>query len=489
MTFFLLEYDKLLKKILIHRFIIRKGSIHMVKKADVLFANDQEISEKPHLKQFIERDEKSYSMTMLNERLTIIISESKTSPKLDDIRMVAGSVARELGKRRVETAHMSATRLQETYANFTAEESITAFVEGWHLGSYQFMTYKTKANHFQTALEFSDAVAYADAIKQGQTRAEAVMFSRDLMNELSNVLNPETFPNVLQEKFAHTDVEVTVHDQAAIEEMEMNGVLTVARGSEYKPNFVELTYCTDPSKPLVALVGKGVTFDTGGISLKGGRNISDMRMDMGGAAAVSGAMQLLVESEAQVNVVALIPMVENMPDGKAVLPGEVIRYKNNHTVQIGNTDAEGRLILADGLIRAGELKANYIVDIATLTGAIVSALGSKVAGVFGDEQLSIEMKQLGDKNGEFNWPMPLVDAYDSYLNSDYADFSNISNKGEAGAITAGLFLRKFVPENSKWLHVDMAGLMESQENGYYAKSATGFGARLLADYAVHVSQK
>src|SRR5699024_4397342 len=205
------------------------------------------------------------------------------------------------------------------------------------------------------------------------------------------------------------------------------------------------------------------------------------RMDMGGAAAVAGAMKLLVETKADVNVVALIQIVENMPDSQSLLPGEVTRYKNGHTVQVGNTDAEGRLILADGLIRAGELKAQYIVDIATLTGAIHAALGSKLAGVFGDEDLSQVIKKLGDTNGDFVWPMPLIDAYDTYLKSDYADFSNISNKGEAGAITAGLFLRRFVNKPEKWLHVDMAGVMESDNKGYYTKSARGFGASLLED--------
>src|SRR5690625_2914882 len=238
----------------------------------------------------------------------------------------------------------------------------------------------------------------------------------------------------------------------------------------------------------ISLVGKGVTFDTGGISLKGGRNIGDMRMDMGGAAAVAGVMQLLAKSKAKVNVIGLIPIAENMPDSKAFLPGEVIRFKNGHTVQVGNTDAEGRLILADGLIRAGEHQAEYIVNIATLTGAVVSALGSKLAGVFGDTKLSEDMIVIGEENGDFIWPMPLVDAYESYLKSDYADFSNISSKGEAGAITAGLFLRRFVPSASKWLHVDMAGVMDSQESGYYTKSATGFGARLLADFTNHVSK-
>src|SRR5699024_673117 len=161
---------------------------------------------------------------------------------------------------------------------------------------------------------------------------------------------------------------------------------------------------------------KGVTFDTGGISLKGSRDLSDMRMDMGGAAAVAGAMHLLQESQANVNVSALIPIVESMPDNQSMLPGEVIRFKNGHTVQVGNTDAEGRLILADGLLRAGELGAEYVVDIATLTGAIARALGSRVAGIFGDDKLCQEMKQIGDDNGDFVWPMPLVDAYDHYLN-------------------------------------------------------------------------
>lgn len=459
----------------------------MIKQAEILFANDSRVTNNTNIKQFIDSSSSSFSTLVLEDALVVILQDKKTG-KIDDIRMTAGSIARELGKRKVETAIIKAGNLTNGYADFNENSVITAFVEGWHLGTYNFTTYKTAQTPVQTELHIEESENLTHAITNGKIRAQATAFSRDLMNEVSNVLNPETFPKVLEEKFAKTEVNVKVYDKAALEKMEMNGVLTVGRGSEYDPAFVELSYCTDPAKPLVALVGKGVTFDTGGISLKGGRNISDMRMDMGGAAAVAGAMQLLVETEADVNVVALIPMVENMPDSKSLLPGEVIRYKNNQTVQVGNTDAEGRLILADGLIRAGELNAEYVVDIATLTGAIVNALGSKLAGVFGDEQLSLEMKQIGDENGEFNWPMPLVDAYDSYLSSDYADFSNISNKGEAGAITAGLFLRRFVPENCKWLHVDMAGVMDSQEKGYYAKSATGYGARLLADYTVHVSK-
>src|SRR5690625_1419777 len=272
-------------------------------------------------------------------------------------------------------------------------------------------------------------------------------FSRDLMNDIPSELNPTTFPKRLKDELEDSSVTIEVFNKVNREGMEMNGLLTVGQGSEHDPVLVEMSYQGDASKPLVALVGTGVTYDTGGINLKQGRHLSDMRMDMGGAAAVAGAIKLLAESEAKVNVVALFLIVENMPDSKAILPGDVIRYKNGKTVQIGNTDAEGRLILADGLIRAGELGADYVVNIATLTGAIANALGSKLAGGFGYAVMAYRMMKLGEENGDHNWPMPLVEAYENYLDSDYADFNNISNKGEAGSITAGLFLRRFVPKS------------------------------------------
>ena len=282
----------------------------------------------------------------------------------------------------MESAQIDAATLTEAFG-LNEGECLTAFVEGWTLGSYQFVKYKPSVKPFQTKLNVN---AGAEGfITEGKIRAEATAFSRDLMNEVSNVLNPETFPEVLKKQFEGTEVEVNVLNKIKLEEMEMNGVLTVGRGSTYQPAFVELVYKGDETKPLVALVGKGVTFDTGGISLKSGKDLSDMRMDMGGAAAVAGAMTLLAKTKAKANVVVLIPIVENMPDNTSVLPGEVITYKNGLTVQVGNTDAEGRLILADALIRAGEWKAEYIVNIATLTGAIVNALGTELGGVFGDE--------------------------------------------------------------------------------------------------------
>lgn len=466
-----------------------KGGFFTLSHATIIFATDSHVQENDSLQTFLQNSSNPFEIQLQRDELYVYVTEIHDDQQtLNEVRMLAGSIARELSKRKVQTAKVDENLLANAFAQ-DKDEAVTAFVEGWHLGAYQFLTYKTKQDLFITNVTFEEEEANQKAIEVGKLRAEATAFTRDLMNEVPNVLNPETFPKVLEDEFLNTDVDVKVYNKEQLEDMRMNGILTVGRGSKYEPAFVELTYQGDASKPLVALVGKGVTFDTGGISLKGSRDLSDMRMDMGGAAAVAGAMKLLASIKANVNVVALIQIVENMPDNESLLPGEVIQYKNGHTVQVGNTDAEGRLILADGLIRAGELEAEYVFDIATLTGAIVAALGSSVGGVFGDEELAFAMKQIGDKNGDHVWPLPLVDDYEDYLKSDYADFSNISTKGEAGSITAGLFLRKFVPKSCKWLHIDKAGRMDGKAKGYYADGATGFGARLLADFTEYVSTK
>lgn len=451
--------------------------------AQILFGAQQE-----NIRKFVENSSGNFVTIMVDGTIQVIVKElEKDKQTYDKIRMLAGAIARELTNKKISAAKVSIKKLQAAFSVLDKRKVIVAFVEGWHLGTYQFDTYKKKKAEERTNLLFQDGLD-PKSVEIGKKRAEAVAFSRDLMNEVPSRLNPETFPKKLQEAFTSTDVDVVVHDKQKLEEMKMNGILAVNRGSKFDPAMIELHYQTDPTKPLVALVGKGVTFDTGGISLKRARDLSDMRMDMGGAAAVAGAMKLLAEMNAKVNVVGIIQTVENIPDRHSILPGDIIEFKNGHTVQVGNTDAEGRLILADGLIRAGELKADYIVDIATLTGAILNALGPKLGGVFGDEELMYQIKKIGDENGDFVWPMPLVEEYEETLKSDYADFSNISNQQSAGSITAALFLRRFVPENSKWLHVDMAGVMDTKPKGYYNQAATGFGARLLADYAVHVSK-
>lgn len=456
----------------------------MSREARVLFQATDEV-----MKAYVADQSGDYVTIFKDNELNVIVKDVENKDQsYEKVRMIAGSLARDLRKQKVTKAIVEDQQFKTAFAELDEQRVTTAFVEGWHLGSYEFQTYKSKKTEDKVELKLKQGALRQQAVNEGLARAGATAFSRDLMNEIPSTLNPETFPEILQETFEGTNVDVIVHDKKALEELEMNGLLAVNRGSKFDPAFIELHYEGDASKPLIALVGKGVTFDTGGISLKSGRNLSDMRMDMGGAAAVAGAVKLLAEMKADVNVVGLIQTVENMPDRHSLLPGDVITYKNGHTVQIGNTDAEGRLILADGLLRAQDLDADYIVNIATLTGAIAFALGPKLGGIFGDESLMATMKEVGDDNGDYVWPMPLVEDYDRTLKSDYADFSNISNQSSGGAITAGLFLRRFVNDPSKWVHVDMAGVMESKEAGYYGNSATGFGARLLADYAVEISK-
>lgn len=455
----------------------------MEKRATILFQLENET-----IRTFVNDAQGDFVTMLIDGEITIVVKEKvKESVTLERVRMLAGSIAREASKQKITTADVSVPQLHEAFQSLTKDDVTVAFVEGWELGTYTFDTYKSKKETTKTQLQLTGGVV-ASLIETGKTRAAATALARDLMNETPSTLTPETFPEILRKTFSDTAVDVVVHSKEQLEAMEMNGLLAVNHGSKYDPAFIELHYKGDESKPLIALVGKGVTFDTGGISLKSGRNLSDMRMDMGGAAAVAGAMKLLADMDAPVNVVGLIQTVENMPDRHSLLPGDIITYKTGQTVQVGNTDAEGRLILADGLIRAGELDAEYIVDIATLTGAIHFALGPKMGGVFGDDDLTAQLKVLGEQNGDKVWPMPLIEDYEKTLQSDYADFSNISNQSYGGAITAALFLRKFVPENAKWLHVDMAGTMESKTEGYHYAGGSGYGARLLADFVTDVSQ-
>lgn len=452
--------------------------------AHIILQDDARITRQLEATTYMNEQEGTFTTAFIDGDLYYVVRPSALKEgTLDEVRSLAGDISRHAQQAKIERV-TTTQQVVDTLVN----DATTAFVEGFHLGAYAFDKYKSKkANPVaQLIIEGADA----EAVSLGKTRADAMALARDLMNEVSDHLNPEYYAEWMTEHFASTNVDVTILDRDALIEHEMNGVLTVGQGSKYEQRFAELRLANNPSKPLVALVGKGVTFDTGGISLKSGADLSDMRMDMGGSAAVVGAMHLLAETNADVNVIGLIPMVENAPDNTSVYPGEIITYKNGTTVQVGNTDAEGRLILADALLRADELGAEYVVDIATLTGAIHNALGTDIAGVFGnDESLAFEMKKIGDENGDFNWPMPLVQSYNRGLKSDYADLNNISNLGFAGSITAGLFLQHFVKPETKWLHVDMAGTMEAPAaKGYYAKSATGFGARLLADYAMNISK-
>ncbi|MGZ9583274.1 leucyl aminopeptidase family protein [Paenibacillus marinisediminis] len=368
---------------------------------------------------------------------------------------------------------------------------LNAWMEGWLFGLYQFSQYRSQqAAPVKLILDPTDwpqwtADQLHEAVRIANIRVSGNSFARDLVNEPANVLVPSEMVTRVVERFKDTPVQVHVYRGEELKERQMIGLQTIGAGSIHEPAMIELRYAADPSKPLLALIGKGVTFDMGGMNVKSGSDISDARMDMGGAAAVLGAMDILVAMEAKVNVTALIPVVENVPDAKAVLPSAVIRYPNGLSVQIGNTDGEGRLILADALLHAATLGAVKAVDIATLTGNVGAALGLGIAGIWGDVDMSASLVQCGEACGERLWPMPLMDEYEAYLRSDYADINNTSSLPLAGAITAALFIRRFVAEGMKWIHIDMAGTSQYKSDvGYAEAGASGYGARLLADYAI-----
>ncbi len=411
------------------------------------------------------------------------------------VREAAGEAGRAVLKERRASAAVSFAALQPSGSfGGVTPETFAAWVEGWKLGTYSFDRHKRGADsqHSDDSLKQQQSVDllgetgdhWQVAIRLGELRADSVSWARDMKNEPPNLLRPRMLAERVKERFAGTGVQLQVYEGDALESLGFAGTAAVGRGSAHAPAFIELRHCTDASLPLTALIGKGITFDTGGISLKHDRDISDMRMDMGGAAGVLAALDIIVRSGAPANVAVLVPAAENCPSDRSLLPGELIRYGNGLTVQVGNTDSEGRLVLADALIHAHRIGATEAIDMATLTYSVVGALGTKVAGILGnDDALVRSIQEAGAPFAERMWQLPLIDEYEEYLDSDYADTSNISRVGEAGAITAALFLRKFVHASLRWAHIDISGPKDcSAAKGDLAIGATGYGARTLASY-------
>ena len=282
------------------------------------------------------------------------------------------------------------------------------------------------------------------------------------------------------------EVTVEVWDEDRIAAERLGGLLGVARGSTQPPRLVRVEYRPpDPIEidgrvPHLALVGKGITFDSGGLSLKTATGMETMKTDMGGAAAVLGAVDAAAALGARIRITAITPLTENMPGGSATKPGDVLTTRNGKTIEVLNTDAEGRLVLADGLTLAAEAEPDAIIDLATLTGAAVVALGKEIAGLLGnDDDLIAQVRAAGDRAGEPLWPLPLPDDYRSHIDSEVADMRNVGRPGQAGSIAAAMLLREFVGE-VPWAHLDIAGPARSDENSrYLSQGGTGFGVRTL----------
>ncbi len=357
---------------------------------------------------------------------------------------------------------------------------------GAMLRSYQFAKYRTKKRplkkHSLTALKMSvkGAAAARRAFSPLSKVADGVFFTRDLVSEPPNELYPATFAREVR-KLTSLGVKVQVLGEKQMAKLGMGTLLAVGQGSRRESQLVVMQWNGGPkSRKPVAFVGKGVTFDTGGISLKPPAGMGDMKWDMGGAGTVSGLMKAVAGRKSKANVIGIIGLVENMPDGNAQRPGDVVKSMSGQTVEVLNTDAEGRLVLADALWYCQDrFKPRFMIDLATLTGAIIVGLGHEYAGMFSnDDTLCERLSKAGETTGEKVWRMPLADAYDKMLNSDIADMKNIGGR-DAGSITAAQFLQRFT-NKVPWAHLDIAGMAWSNKTtDTVPKGGTGYGVRLL----------
>lgn len=387
----------------------------------------------------------------------------------------------------------SAALLLAPVAGLPVGRSAQAATEGAVLAAYQYDAFRSEdgPGPLEVLMLASGERADAHLVEAGAARgvriAESVALARDLVNEPPSSLTPQKFADTFVDRFAGVpELSVEVWDEDRIAQERLGGLLGVSRGSNQPPRLMRVQYQpADPIRiadrvPHLALVGKGITFDSGGLSLKTASGMEAMKTDMGGAAAVLGAVDAAAALGARIRITALAPMAENMPGGSATKPGDVLTARNGKTIEVLNTDAEGRLVLADVLSLAAEAEPDAIVDLATLTGAAVVALGKEIAGLLGsDETLIEEVKAASGRAGEPVWQLPLPDDYRSHIESEIADMRNVGRPGQAGSISAALLLKEFVG-GVPWAHLDIAGPARSEEHSYYlSKGGTGFGVRTL----------
>ena len=365
-------------------------------------------------------------------------------------------------------------------------------VEGAVIGAYTFDKYKKDKDDFLgneatlTVFVHADHNADAEARKARYAWvAENVNKARELINEPGSVVTPEYLADRAAEIAKEVGLEIEVLDPAGLQARGYEGIVHVGAGSSHPGRMIILRHVPRKATgPTLALVGKGITFDSGGISLKPSDRMWEMKGDMAGAAAVLMTMRAVGRLAPPLKVIGILCCAENFPDANAQRPGDIFTAKNGKSVMVDNTDAEGRLVLTDGFARAGEEGATHIVDIATLTGAVVRALGPSVAGLLGNSKdLATRIIRSGENHGESFWELPLVDEYAEALKTPFADINNVAAGGVAGAITAGLFLREFIPEGAQWVHLDIAGPMfKDKDWKYYEAGAIGFGVKTLVDF-------
>lgn len=430
------------------------------------------------------------------KRILLLGLGKKKDATLDRVRQAMGTAFKKVRQAGAET--FSAPVFATDTVKAPASDIAQAMVEGAVLGGYRFTHYRSddegpsKDVRTMTLLanRANQVSGMKTGVRRGEASAHATSFARDLCNHPANVMTPSRVAQEAQNIAEDSGIALTVLERKDQEELGMGGMLGVARGSQEPSKFIVLEYSGGRKKDRpVVLVGKTITFDSGGISLKPSENMEQMKADMTGGAEVLGAVRAAAQLRLRVNVVGILPATENMPGGRATKPGDILRMLNGKTVEVQNTDAEGRLVLADGLAYAARFNPQCIIDIATLTGACIVALGQFAIGMMGnDDALKADLKKAGEQAGERVWEMPLWEEYFEQLKSDVADMRNIGGRG-GGMITAGMFLSKFV-DDCPWVHLDIASTdWSTSERPYIGKGPTAIGTRLLVQWLINRSGK
>jgi leucyl aminopeptidase len=415
----------------------------------------------------------------INSKKTIFLISIKKNAEILDIENLGAKFYGFLNLENNEDYVLNSDTVNSKITNF-----VGYFLHGLKLKSYQFNLYKSKKKQkvvYINVIRKKNSIN-SQAYLKFKALEEGNFIARDLVSEPGNVLHPDEYVNRIK-KLKSFGLKITILDKKKLKQLGMNALLGVGQGSIRGSYLAILEWrgSNKKQKP-IAFVGKGVCFDTGGISLKPAKFMEDMTYDMAGSAVVVGLMKTLALRKAKVNVVGVVGLVENMPDGNAQRPGDIVKSYSGKTIEILNTDAEGRLVLADALTYTEKkFKPKFIVDLATLTGAIIVSLGSEYAGLFSnDDKISDQLSKAGEKVGEKVWRMPLNDNYDKLINSKKADMQNINYVGGAGSTTAAQFLQRFILNKTPWAHLDIAGMAFSKYGGALnSGGATGYGVRLL----------
>jgi len=414
-------------------------------------------------------------------------AEQPGSADAEILRRSAGAAVRSLASPKVRSIALALPAGDAASAEAAALGAL--------LGSYNFGRYRSNGVPAAELILIAPGGHAHAAVARAEVLATAVSLVRDLVNTSPSHLYPEVFAKEAARIAGEAGLGLEVLDEAALSQSGYGGITGVGQGSVHPPRLVRLSYLhpeaaeNEPIKTVV-FAGKGITFDSGGLSLKPAKAMEIMKSDMGGAAAVLAALQAIAAFKPAVNVIAYLPLAENMPGGTAQRPSDVITIYGGTTVEVLNTDAEGRLVLADALARSGEDKPDLIVDIATLTGAQVVALGNRVSGVMAnDDAVRDAIVDAATRAGEAMWPMPLPEELRKGLDSKVADLANVAAERDGGMLVAALFLREFVPDGARWAHLDIAGpsFHEGEPYGYIAKGGTGAGVRTLVQVAQDVA--